>query len=288
MCGSIHDADGPNALPPELERDIFELAVRLYPALAAVLPQVAHRVRIWIEPFLYETLVITLSSSPIPLPPSLVPFGSKSPSFFRKNVRSLLLDDGGWPAIKPFSLVLSVCAGVLNLVLTSRAHPSMLIHLRAMKLQRLTICLEDLFADTPINLTLSPFATITHLDVLYTSAAKLASSFASLPLLTHLHLYMSDVAILGRALKECRNLKILIHTCLGPPTPIVFVSPDVNDPRMVLMDIFRHNMVQDWKGRRSNWRDLWAIADHFVAKRNGGMEPSSQLWLDLEPFGWYP
>ncbi|KAF8176348.1 hypothetical protein K438DRAFT_1727287, partial [Mycena galopus ATCC 62051] len=273
---AIQGTDGPHSLPPELERDIFELAVKLYPAMAAVLPQVAHRVRIWIEPFLYETLIIALNSSPIPSPPTLLPFESKSPNFFRKNVHNLLLDDGGWQAIKPFNLVLSMCAGVLNLTLTSGADPSMLVHLQAMRLQRLTICLQDLFyVDKPIVLPPSPFATITHLDVLYTPAAKLASSFTSLPSLTHLHLYMADVAILAQALRECRKLKILIHTCLGPPVPIVLLTPDLDDPRIILMDVCRHDMVRDWQGGTLGWRDLWAIADHFVAKRNGRMEACS-------------
>ncbi|KAJ6564633.1 hypothetical protein B0H19DRAFT_1374877 [Mycena capillaripes] len=278
--------DGPRPLPPELEREIFELTVKLYPAMTPVLPQVAHRVRVWIEPFLYKTLIIALSSSPISPPSILLPFKSKPSSFFRKSVRNLLLDDGQWPAIEQFNLVLSVCSGVLNLALTSGTNPSMLPYLKGMKLQRLTISLQDLFSDMPIDLTLiSPFATITHLDVLYTPAARLAAGFASLPALTHLHLYIAELPLLRRALRECQKLKVLIHTCLGPPVPAIVVSPDLDDPRVVLMDITRHDMVEAWRGETQGWRDLWAIADLFVARRNGLVESSSPLWLDLENFG---
>lgn len=232
-----------------------------------------------IEPFLYETLMIALRALPIPPPSILLPFKSKPAIFFQKNVRNLFLDDGGWPAVEQFNLVLSVCSGVLNLALISGTHPSMLTHIRAMKLQRLTICLQDLFHDLSINLTFSSFATITHLDVLYTAADRLAAAFSSLPALTHLHLYIADLTVLRRALRECRRLTVLIHTCFGPPVPTMLVSPDANDPRIVLMDITRHDMVRDWKTGTHGWRDLWAIADVFVAKRKGLMEPCS--WLAL-------
>jgi hypothetical protein len=102
--------------------------------------------------------MIALRALPI-LPPSiLLPFKSKPASFFQKNVRNLFLDDGCWPVVEQFSLVLSVCSGVLNLALISGTHPSM------------TICLQALFHDMYINLKFPSFATITHLDVLYTAA----------------------------------------------------------------------------------------------------------------------
>jgi hypothetical protein len=41
------DSDDPRSLPPELEREIVELAVREYPEMAATLPRVAHRIRVW-------------------------------------------------------------------------------------------------------------------------------------------------------------------------------------------------------------------------------------------------
>ncbi|KAJ7879703.1 hypothetical protein B0H13DRAFT_1571256, partial [Mycena leptocephala] len=46
-------------LPPELERIIFELAAFVNPASMPSLLLVAPRVKIWIEPLLYETLIIT-------------------------------------------------------------------------------------------------------------------------------------------------------------------------------------------------------------------------------------
>ncbi|KAJ7489094.1 hypothetical protein FB451DRAFT_682518 [Mycena latifolia] len=151
-------------LPLELEREIFEITARLYPQMAPTLLRVAQRVLVWIEPIVYETLIVHSNM----LHPSLfLALESKPASFFHKNVRNLLLDleNHESSSIDRLNLLLSACTAVIDLALFD-PHPSMLPHLAAMKLQRLSVHLYSLFLSHEIDFAGQPFfATITHLNV---------------------------------------------------------------------------------------------------------------------------
>ncbi|KAJ7040946.1 hypothetical protein C8F04DRAFT_1081094 [Mycena alexandri] len=273
-------------LPPELERQIFELTAKLYPATAPTLLRVAQRVRLWIEPILYETLTIVLETPRGPHPAILQPFLSKPATFFQKNVRNLLLAVRLDKKNEQFDLILSSCSGVVNLALlggpTCR---SLLCFLAAMKLQRLAVCLQDLFFTSPIDLTLPCFAALTHLDLLHsTDSSKLtAEDFAALPALTHLHLYMCP-ALMNAVLLRCSGLKVLIHTQFPVSLARLNVPQrrKVQDPRLIFLGAYTHDLWTDWKTRIQGKMDLWAHADRFVQRRNGFIDDDTELWLNLE------
>ncbi|KAJ7779168.1 hypothetical protein B0H16DRAFT_1878735 [Mycena metata] len=273
-----------DTLPPELERYIFELAARLYPATAPTLLRVAQRVRLWIEPIIYETLTIVLETQRNAHAAILQPFRSKPAAFFKKNVRNLLLAVRLDKKNEQFDLILSSCSGVVNLALlggpTCR---SLLCFLAGMKLQRLAACLQDLFFTSPIDFSLPCFATITHLDLLHsTDSSKLtAEDFAALPALTHLHLYMCP-ALMNAVLLRCSGLEVLVHTQFPGVPRKEPQRRQVRDPRVVFLGAYTHDLWTDWKTRIQGKLDLWAHADRFVRRRNGLIDDETELWLNLE------
>ncbi|KAJ7097536.1 hypothetical protein C8R44DRAFT_748282 [Mycena epipterygia] len=274
--------DGQNPkLPLELEREIFKLTVRVYPKTAPMLLRVAHRVQTWIEPLLWETLILLdIPGSPSLVNSSLVnssliyAFQSKPGSFFHHNVRNLLLDDYCCTQAE-HSLILSACSGVRDLA-SFNSRRSLLYYLDVMtRLKRLTIYLDQFFDFASMDSTLLPsFSTITHLDTWLTPSAFLATQFAWPPALTHLCLFEARPSGLNHALMNCKNLKILINRYIGAETVVLArkcQDLSITDPRLILALVTSYNVrVKDWEVGTQGGRDLWARADLFVTKKNRG------------------
>ncbi|KAJ7040981.1 hypothetical protein C8F04DRAFT_1081261, partial [Mycena alexandri] len=262
----------PETLPPELEREIFELAVRVHPSVAPNLLLVAHRVHVWIEPILYETLIILVGAPSEPPPAILQAFQSKPASFFRTHVRNLLLHYDRHA--KQFPAILSRCSGTVNLAVLGQARHSLLAPLGAMKLQRLAVHMQALFGPKHIDLTLPCFATLTHLNIMNSDEDRItAEDFASLPALTHLHLFQCR-ALMDAVLLRCHALKVLVSTWAFPPE-IPELRSLIQDPRVVLVHLWAHrrSSIEDWKAGTEGRPDLWSRADLFVAKRHGRIDP---------------
>ncbi|KAJ6463143.1 hypothetical protein C8R47DRAFT_84072 [Mycena vitilis] len=111
-------------LPFELERIIFEVAAASAPRSIPQLALVAWRVKIWVEPFLYRTIVVADHRSS---PASARQFRQVGwhahlhdarETFVHDTVRQILLSH---LAIQEETVVLSTCASVENLWITSTA-----------------------------------------------------------------------------------------------------------------------------------------------------------------------
>ncbi|KAJ7840155.1 hypothetical protein B0H13DRAFT_2677051 [Mycena leptocephala] len=107
-------------LPPELERHIFEICALSRPVMIPKLLLVARRVREWIEPLLYRTMIVVCETATPDFPTFLSKIvisaiRAKSPSFFPIAVRNLmLLHDDSYDA----ATILGVCTGVENLAIS--------------------------------------------------------------------------------------------------------------------------------------------------------------------------
>ncbi|KAJ7028406.1 hypothetical protein C8F04DRAFT_1265942 [Mycena alexandri] len=181
-------------LPPELEREIFELAAELETdavfdswrqrvgSTVLVLPRVCRRVKSWIEPFMYRDIVLRQSfNGADPVLRFLAAVDSHPPSFFATHVKHLYFD----PIMPLFFVqkVLSVCTGVIVL---GCHHPysSLAPLIASLPLRRLLLA-ELTLPTTPE--AIPPWAaSLTHLGISKTLPADPRAAFAALPALTHL------------------------------------------------------------------------------------------------------
>ncbi|KAJ6607694.1 hypothetical protein B0H10DRAFT_2070692 [Mycena sp. CBHHK59/15] len=258
-------------LPPELEREIFETAARLYPGTIPALLLVAQRVLAWIEPLLYRTLVIKADMSQARdaarLDALIRALRSKPPTFIRDNVRNLLHQ--GDVHRHQVLEILSVCGG---------SSPDFIPVLEKLHLQRLSIFLDDIWPTTDAyTLPLSVFGTITHLDLFNLAHDNIYAAVAALPALTHVSLLAEPVAHATSAtqmcqlLSGCPNLQVLVYMFsarFDQPLATTSRGLSIDDARLVFV--------------RGQWgMDPWARADVFVAKRRRGeIKPDSRCWIE--------
>ncbi|KAJ7096939.1 hypothetical protein C8R44DRAFT_748718 [Mycena epipterygia] len=113
-------------LPPELERVVFEISALSHPKSILNLLRVARRVKHWVEPLLYRTLVIQRTAESTDLFPSCNPetfiqIARRHPApFLRDTVRNLLV----WmPSTEEAYAIVSACSRVENLYICVNGDP---------------------------------------------------------------------------------------------------------------------------------------------------------------------
>ncbi|KAJ7256890.1 hypothetical protein C8J57DRAFT_1343247 [Mycena rebaudengoi] len=238
----------PPSFPPELEREIFEIAATEHPETIPTLVLVAHRVLHWIEPLLYRTLLLTRN-----LPQdktALLLAAQRTPAKFTKYVRNLLL----WPGDTSLHfdcaiLLMSLCSGTSRLALFDPKH------------------------------TMLP--AIDNMRVDHLSALKVP--IAQLPALTHLCVNeKQDLPLLLSIVKKCDKLCVLVNMYwsqfdLEEAQP----APDfADDPRFVLMALDSEEYIADWVAGAKSGQDFWVRAEKFIAKRKRGeITPVSRCWI---------
>ncbi|KAJ7088105.1 hypothetical protein C8R44DRAFT_819473 [Mycena epipterygia] len=256
------------AFPPELERQIFEIAALLRPVGIPKLMLVAWRVKEWVEPLLYRIIVLELPGR-LPLLPAITGNLLSSameakPSFFGRAVRHLMLAGVDAPTLE---YVLSICSGVDNLWVNDDLTQTISV----MEPLRL----KHLYAQTlPILRTLTPlhpfFSQITHLELMDIPKGRNLEPWLELSLIPHLTHLSFDVEVFlplcGELLETCKFLAVLVF--LGPardPSPITELSHDF---RFVVMRCEYYHL--DWQMGAHAGIDYWSCAESFIAKRRSG------------------
>ncbi|KAJ7088092.1 hypothetical protein C8R44DRAFT_892892 [Mycena epipterygia] len=183
------------AFPPELERQIFEIAALLRPVGIPKLMLVAWRVKEWVEPLLYRIIVLEWPPQLSMLPAITSKFLSSAmesrPSFFQPAIRHLMMTRVNTATLES---VLSVCTGIDNLWTN--------YDLTEWKLLIEPLHLKHLYAYTlPILRTLTPFhpffSQITHLELIDALDARDVEACSELYLIPQLtHLSFNDDAFL--------------------------------------------------------------------------------------------
>ncbi|KAJ7153895.1 hypothetical protein C8R43DRAFT_1235300 [Mycena crocata] len=264
-------------LPVELEREIFELSAHTHPVGVPTLLLVARRVKIWLEPILYRTLIVCerrgfyLESPPMITLRKLVELVDSRPAtFFHEHVRNLYCDT--MPGYST-TVILRKCSGTQNLYLSTASVAEYLSELAEMPLRRLAIWLrEDLFESSYSTRALS---SITHLHLhdnwMYFTADdhKQFAGLATIPCITHLsfsELGCQYPALFAYALEHCPHLKVLVLVCseledLDGELDTTFA----HDSRFVqlLVDDYRG----DWEKGALGGEDYWSRADVIVRER---------------------
>ncbi|KAJ7182349.1 hypothetical protein C8R43DRAFT_1228807 [Mycena crocata] len=244
-------------LPVELEREIFEMTAHSRPMSIPTLMLVAFRVKTWVEPLLYQTILFAVRTSriiegyPTPRRETYMPLlRSRAGSLLLESIHhlflgycstSVMISDANW--------LLQSCSRIKNLV----------INVPICDLELTTVALPELkhlYCDTILLFSTSmdfpcSFPNITHLNLFgEISNIKLCQRLTGLPRLSHLSFDGIDnyydgfdvTLLLRRCLDMCKSLQVLVLLNLiskhdGTALP--------QDPRFVQIDGVEY--AQDWQ-----------------------------------------
>ncbi|KAJ7473839.1 hypothetical protein B0H11DRAFT_2195509 [Mycena galericulata] len=270
-------------LPLELEEAIFVLSAVSRPVSIPNLILVAWRVKHWVEPLLYRTLVI--NAAPIDDLPScsvdaFIGITRTNQAMLLKSVRNLMLRN---TSSDDAESIISACSGVQNLYITNvLLHTSTRMYFPGhdtMPLTRLYCDRGDIFVPHYPRFAHPLFANITHLELFHLDNES-RKGLALLPRLTHLA-YADDINSLWpwkQLLEECKSLRVLICVCWPLPR---HDPPVVEDPRFVMMLV--EGYIADWQRGILTGRDFWTRAEEFIAKRTSSQtNPEAEYPYYLE------
>ncbi|KAJ6482775.1 hypothetical protein C8R45DRAFT_307567 [Mycena sanguinolenta] len=278
------------AFPPELEQTIFELTALLWPPSISRLMLVAWRVKLWVEPLLYRTIIVgpyklrwnkiekETRPSPIACDTLLSLIQSKQSAFFHDYVRNLCLYHSHGTKD-----ILSICSSIDNLWLWADDSEGIAvtdIHFTR-PLKRLHGPLSAIFRSSAIDFAHPLFLSITHLEISDSPPSidiAVWSTLTRLPHLTHLAFvhaeYLPTCSALLPTWKSLRVLIILFQYDEQTNTWAKFLDeydvPELADePRFLFMICDWY--VEDWiNGAHLGAGDYWSRAEDHVAKRKSG------------------
>ncbi|KAJ7182895.1 hypothetical protein C8R43DRAFT_1229140 [Mycena crocata] len=267
------EESNPIPLPAELEREIFRLAAKICPQTAPTLLRVARRVLVWVEPLLYETLILDCSVDDSLHPSLRLILKTKPPDFFRQHVRNLFL--GG--VFGELDIVRSLCSVLNNVVNLALVGDSSLLPLfKSVKLEHLGV-----YTYPPLDFTLPVLSTITHLDTFGGDIP--ITTLASLSTLTHLRVFLRRNSFMQEILSHCKNLHVVVNAFTDE---MKFAEQcrdlSVDDSRLVMLHINGETrFVTPWKDGVQGGLGIWGEAELFIAKkRRGEIKPASRCWIE--------
>ncbi|KAJ7073581.1 hypothetical protein C8F01DRAFT_1360439 [Mycena amicta] len=285
-------------LPRELERLIFRTVALAAPSEARSFLFVAWRVKEWVEPLLYRSLVITPSmhfgtivSAPI-LKLSPYTFDTlvqrKPPSFFSNCVQNLLFYSVSSEEIRN---VLRICVRTKRL-LTHWQSPAPYGALDSLEqLQRLQGVFTkffDLKASATNLSTLPALSHLTHLEVWDKDSTtnSMWAQILALPALTHLAclarrwklLLPEQRSAILTALHPCGRLHaFIVIQYAGRPRELDAEPLLKSNPGFVFIQVARSFPGSPYVSWPDNWsdgilegNDFWARADEHIRKRHAG------------------
>ncbi|KAF7362948.1 hypothetical protein MVEN_00646100 [Mycena venus] len=280
-------------LPPELEHRIFEIAAIAHPDSIPSLMLVACRVKDWVEPLLYRTIL--LSSEGRELSPSLGPpnltddmlqglIKERSPTFFF-HIKNLFIDytvDSS-----TVECCLAACTGVTNLFLQrSLASADHVV-------QRLGAIRGVQFLTIDVRAILEPLSNgslhffllaVTHLELLEmdnlrsAEEERVCASLALIPRLSHVALNPGLHDTVSHAgLHADTRLQCIVFFPPGPYS-VEPTDPLFDDSRFVCIEQ-SVNYRLDWIRGATSGDDCWALADEFIAARRAGRVDRTRLYI---------
>ncbi|KAJ7670021.1 hypothetical protein DFH06DRAFT_159944 [Mycena polygramma] len=293
------EATLPPVLPAELERLIFEVASLSWPQSIPRFMLVAWRVKTWVEPLLYQILVVRdarpdwrdKGAYPLTIDGSVLLslVRTKPPSFFERHVRHLLLFSYDMAA-EDEADVLSACSNVEDLWWSGRSEATVPL-INNMPLKRLHCSLNNLF-DFHIDFTHRLFAWLTHLEIFDLPKVQpggmdtdLWPAVTRLPHLTHLAFndttYLPMCLVLLRTWDSLMVLAILLYR-RAYKGPILLeecgVTELAQDVRFVTMSC--DEALEDWIMGAYTGIDYWSRAEGFIAKRKSGEINALHYFVD--------
>ncbi|KAF8649077.1 hypothetical protein AX16_006024 [Volvariella volvacea WC 439] len=309
-------------LPQELERIIFEIAARNdRDKTMPVLMLVARRVRDWLQPIRYETLVLDsslfdqLSESPLILPPRLP---SRPQALHVRNLlvtgyqpKNLAFD---WiedllpqcPNLQDLAIwcITPITSNILSLLTSAIQSPLRTVTSRG--LIRLSASLAELFPDGHTDFHHEVFKDLTHLEVLDFPRESRGqwiegNNYASLPSLRYLSIALFDpdfsfpTEMLRKCLEECKFLEVLILpegadqglVLLNGTREIVDSNGSVRtvaEDRVVVYEgpfKPKEGWTELWCSGVSGGDDPWIHAERIVQRRRKKKELDTSMWVSM-------
>ncbi|KAJ7099879.1 hypothetical protein C8R43DRAFT_248683 [Mycena crocata] len=255
-------------LPPDLERIIFEIFALECLVSIPILMRVAWRVKHWVEPMLYHTVLLTGQRTRNGVPHCslgilMSAIGKMPSSFFRNNVRNLYLN---YPSndVALVQSILTACSEVTNLAIASRIPIDLVPALGALPLRRLVCCIGWLFHDLPLDFTHPIFRHITHLtlvDIVTDYDSRDWEKIVDIPHLTHLALHTHLLAyILLPVLLSCARLECVVFA----GSAATHTAAREADVRFVVAP---SQLIADWQAGTQGAEDHWSRAEAVIAAR---------------------
>ncbi|KAF7337726.1 hypothetical protein MSAN_02246200 [Mycena sanguinolenta] len=251
-----------SSLPVELQREIFEIAMRSNQKDAALklkLSLVAHHVHFWVDTVFYETVTILSDASGTKFVKLI---DSKPSGFFGPVVKSLLMMSVRAPSC---ARILSTCPGIHSLAWWVREDPTPALSniVSRLPLQRLVLAFKYLtffIGVLPPPIWLS---TLTHLETSVSFDADL-EQLRLVPGLTHISLYAPQDRCPQIVVDNCPNLRILVIIAgRHAPAP---VSEALVDPRIVV-EPDSDEFVDDWEAAQFGLPNMWTRAEDVLTER---------------------
>ncbi|KAJ7176984.1 hypothetical protein C8R46DRAFT_1077941 [Mycena filopes] len=273
-------------LPPELERHIFEVCASSQLSVIPGLMLVAWRVKDWLEPLLYRTIIVCQIPRdryhyPCFTPEAVANLLLRKPAdFLRDSVRNLMLDGTGQDVAES---ILAVCTRVENLWAPRGSQvlrPTSLFPFKHLYTNSWALFPPTVSPQDPL------FAQLTHLEMtelifnLHRSV-EMVSTLVLLPQLTHLAFNDEDVIpSCPRLLEECASLSVLV-SLNGSQLYAGSLFQEYEerlskDVRFVLVHSW---WFEDWQLGVHSGLDYWGRAEDFIAKRRSGEIPATQYEL---------
>ncbi|KAF7336819.1 hypothetical protein MVEN_02117800 [Mycena venus] len=272
-------------LPPELEREIFELAFKpnnRNVALKLTLCLVARRVQFWIDRLFYEMVTIAHQRNADKFL-SIVHSNSKPAGYFTVVKRLCIIYGISGATARD---ILSACPSVEALGCWVDKNDSswrdpdsgLFLLISRLPLRRLSIE-ASLFSSIPATLSSTWPSTLTHLDLfpLGKFPTSELSRLAHLPRLTHVCLHTNRNVGVGHVAMVCSNspqlqVLILLGGSIYPPDSS---DPHQHDSRIVVQDNWMKSFgpVEDWEASYLGLSDMWTRAEATVAQR---VSPSTE------------
>ncbi|KAF8911212.1 hypothetical protein CPB85DRAFT_1434968 [Mucidula mucida] len=268
-----------SALPPELERDIFEMCVRNDLTTAPALTLVAKRVRMWVEPMLYES--ITIGRPTVDDALLMRTFTSTPVAFFASAVKNLCLtrrvpNDAA-------RYVLEACSSVQRLACwVDRLENHGLGDLIVPKtsLQELSCGMSVVRLLTARSLECPWVSRLTHLELIMFDIEFVQLS--TFPQLTHFSLLVGYFeAVVGDLITfisaTCASISVISVQFEEADQPEL-VFPWSTDPRVVLSLRDRSEPTRAWTRG-----DRWTTVENVIEDRKalGSVASPSNWLLDL-------
>ncbi|KAJ7650480.1 hypothetical protein FB45DRAFT_1017867 [Roridomyces roridus] len=230
-------------LPPEPEKEIFELAAYCFPGMIPAMLLTAWRVKICRR-------ASTRKNAYLPDDSNLSRISSTTSGVLRHSVRHLYIDH---LPNRVEELHLSLCENVHDLWLYLADYTSVLDLLGSLPLRRLYCCVEDPLHSVTPDFTHPIFAQLTHLEI-FPGTTPSVSAWAGLALIPNLtHLAFSDhdfVELVPNLLQSFKFLRVVILLA---------------DPSRIAMSC--NNYTRDWHMGALVGLDYWARAEEFIAQR---------------------
>ncbi|KAJ7157159.1 hypothetical protein C8R46DRAFT_1225766 [Mycena filopes] len=258
-------------LPPELEQDIFEIAVRSSPRDSRVklnLSLVARHVQSWVDREFYKSLEVSGASADKFL--RLVEL--KPAGFFATTVKTLVLTNFPVYLTEAQAIgILSICTGVQYLAFWCLEFPGRNPAVAQLPLRRLFMPLSHIQRNVEGSAATPPcLSTVTHLNMSFLHPVDVSDLevLGRLPRLTHVALHVSAVLPPHTmvVIASCAALQALV--IILEPTDVIreeVVAVYSFDPRIVLLQ--HPSVTLDREVSRFGLDEVWTLAEHAIAMR---------------------